>query len=66
MRRLRLKNKMVFYIKCIAAGICGISADAVEEMESGDWDLSLFTCTLGGSYRVTVRCERTEDERIGF
>lgn len=31
---------------------------AVEEMQSGDWDLTLFTCTAGGSYRVTVRCER--------
>ena len=29
---------------------------AVEEMMSGEWDLSLFTCTVGGSYRVTVRC----------
>lgn len=31
---------------------------ALEEMEAGDWDLTLFTCTIGGSYRVTVRCER--------
>lgn len=31
---------------------------AVEEMESGEWDLTLFTCTLGGRTRVTVRCER--------
>lgn len=30
----------------------------VEGMESGDWDLTLFTCTVGGSYRVTVRCRR--------
>ena len=30
---------------------------AVEEMTSGEWDFSLFTCTVGGSYRVTVRCE---------
>lgn len=30
---------------------------AVEEMTSGEWDLTLFTCTLGGAYRVTVRCE---------
>lgn len=30
----------------------------VEEMESGDWDLTLFTCTVGGRSRVTVRCER--------
>lgn len=27
----------------------------------GEWDLTLFTCTLGGQYRVTVRCARTED-----
>lgn len=30
---------------------------AVEEMTSGDWDLTLFTCTIGGGSRVTVRCE---------
>lgn len=29
---------------------------AVEEMKTGDWDLSLFTCTIGGRTRVTVRC----------
>lgn len=29
---------------------------AVEEMEAGDWDLTLFTCTVGGKARVTVRC----------
>lgn len=32
---------------------------AVEDMESGDWDLTLFTCTIGGQTRVVVRCERT-------
>ena len=31
---------------------------AVEEMTTGDWDLTLFTCTVGGATRVTVRCER--------
>ena len=31
---------------------------AVEEMKTGDWDLTLFTCTLGGATRVTVRCSR--------
>lgn len=30
----------------------------IEEMESGEWDLTLFTCTIGGSSRVTVRCEQ--------
>ena len=29
---------------------------AIEEMLSGDWDLSLFTCTPGGQTRFTVRC----------
>lgn len=29
---------------------------AVEEMTSGDWNLTLFTCTIGGQSRVTVRC----------
>lgn len=29
---------------------------AVEEMKSGGWALTLFTCTLGGQMRVTVRC----------
>lgn len=33
---------------------------AVEEMTSGDHDLTLFTCTYGGQSRVTVRCERKE------
>ena len=29
---------------------------AVEEMISDEWDLTLFTCTLGGSTRIAVRC----------
>ena len=31
---------------------------AIEEMTAGDWDLTLFTCTIGGSTRITVRCEK--------
>lgn len=33
---------------------------AVEDMEAGDWDLTLFTCTYGGKSRVTVRCEEMD------
>ena len=33
-----------------------LSGTAVEEMEAGEWDLTLFTCTNGGRTRVTVRC----------
>lgn len=35
----------------------------VDEMlshEFGEWDFTLFTCTVGGQTRVTVRCSRTE------
>ena len=34
---------------------------AVEEMTSGDYDLTLFTCTYGGQSRVTVYCDRTDE-----
>lgn len=33
----------------------------VEEMEEGEWDLTLFTCTVGGQFRVTVRCGEKQD-----
>ena len=39
-----------------------LEATAVEEMTFGDWDLSLFTCTIGGKLRVTVRCVLVREE----
>ena len=36
--------------------ITTLEPTAVEEMTSGEWDMTLFTCTLGGQSRVTVRC----------
>ena len=35
--------------------------EQTEEMLAGEWDLTLFTCTLGGRQRVTVRCDRIEN-----
>ncbi len=35
--------------------------NAVEAMTSGNWDLTLFTCTWSGQNHVTVRCEKIED-----
>lgn len=32
----------------------------VELMEEGEWDLTLFTCTYGGRYRITARCKRVK------
>lgn len=38
-----------------------LRSGAVDQMESGEWDLTLFTCTVGGRSRVTVRCERVRE-----
>ena len=42
-------------------GLETLSPTDVEGMESGDRDLTLFTCTVGGQSRVTARLERTDD-----
>jgi sortase A len=34
---------------------------AVEEMTSGAYDLTLFTCTYGGANRVTVYCDQIQE-----
>ena len=43
------------------AAVETLAATAVEEMLSTEWDLTLFTCTIGGQARVTVRCFRVEE-----
>ena len=42
------------------AAVETLGPDAVEQMTSGEYDLTLFTCTYDGSLRVTIRCEQTE------
>ncbi len=37
-----------------------LSSRQVEEMSAGDWDLTLFTCTLSGETRTTIRCKKLE------
>lgn len=32
----------------------------VEDMTTGEWDLTLFTCTVGGRTRLAIRCDRTD------
>ena len=39
-----------------------LAPSAVEEMTSGAFDLTLFTCTYGGQNRVTVYCDRFSGE----
>lgn len=41
-----------------------LQPSATEEMTSGDWSLTLFTCTVGGQNRVTVRCTMMEQRAI--
>lgn len=43
-----------------------IDSFAIEEMEEGEWDLTLFTCTVGGQSRVTVRCAATGEVRTDW
>ena len=40
------------------AGIEILQPEEVDDMTSGQWPLTLFTCTYGGASRVTVRCEK--------
>ena len=42
------------------ADLESLPGTAVEEMEAGEWDMTLFTCTYGGKSRVTIRCRRIE------
>lgn len=39
------------------AGIEILQPDQAEELCSGEWPLTLYTCTVGGQTRVTVRCD---------
>lgn len=52
----------IFYYKVTEIEI--LSPYAVQDMISGDWDLTLFTCTIGGRTRVTVRCKLDEENVI--
>lgn len=35
-----------------------LNPDQIEEMCTGDWDMTLFTCTVGGQQRIAIRCEK--------
>jgi len=40
-----------------------LGRDDLELLEGGQWDLTLFTCTVGGKSRVSVRCVREMEEQ---
>lgn len=53
-------NAVTFTYEVMAVDV--LDPYATEEMVSGEYDLTLFTCTYGGASRVTVRCDRVEDK----
>lgn len=48
-------NRFEYKVAVVGA----LTPQSVEDMTSGEWALSLFTCTLDGKNRVTVRCDFT-------
>ncbi len=36
-----------------------LKPNQVEQMCTGEWDMTLFTCTVGGAERIAIRCEKT-------
>ena len=49
-------NRFVYQVAVIEA----LTPWSVDDMTSGEWPLSLFTCTLDSQNRVTVRCEYSD------
>ena len=49
-------NRFSYYVAVTEA----LTPWSVADMTSGEWPLTLFTCTLDSQNRVTVRCEYSE------
>ena len=49
-------NRFSYYVAVTEA----LTPWSVDDMTSGEWQLTLFTCTLDSQNRVTVRCEYSE------
>lgn len=49
-------NRFSYYVAVTEA----LTPWSVDDMTSGEWPLTLFTCTLDSQNRVTVRCEYSE------
>lgn len=69
LKRLRIGATVLFYdvdgnlFQYQVAEMETLRASAVEAMEDGTWDLSLFTCTVGGQNRLTLRCILSENQK---
>lgn len=63
-RRLNVNDEVIFVdmdgqsITYLVAATDVVSPKSVEDVTSGAYDLTLFTCTYGGESRVVVYCNR--------
>ena len=68
--KLKIGSSVIFTdmdgltIEYIVAEIDVLNPEEVEEMTNEKFALSLFTCTYGGKSRLTVRCERVEENNV--
>ena len=46
----------------VVSEITTLDGTAFTDMKSGEWDFTLFTCTIRGEQRVTVRCNRALED----
>ena len=51
-------NGVIWEYEVVALDV--LPGDAVEEMISGEYDLTLFTCATNRSHRITIRCDKVE------
>ncbi len=51
-------NRYSYSVKAVEV----LPPTAVEEMTSGDYELTLFTCTYSGQSRLAVRCSRASEK----
>lgn len=50
-------NEFRYQVKSIDT----LKPSQTDELESGNWDLTLFTCTSTGTARIVLRCELVDD-----
>ncbi len=64
LKRIRMGSDATFtdsdgnVFNYVVSDIQQIDGKDIDAMLEGDWDMTLFTCTLNGKSRVTVRLER--------
>lgn len=63
LKELQIGDEIVFFDAAgtkhpyVVSELAILDGTAVDDMEEGNWDFTLFTCTVGGKQRVTVRCK---------